>query len=59
MKLAVDGQPTTAFSITPVNPYLKTGDKKLANAYKELSRLKYGREREFVEREINFRIGAV
>ena len=58
MKLAVDGQPTTAFSITPVNPYLEKGDKKLAKAYKELSRLKYGREREFVSKEINFRIGA-
>ncbi len=58
MKLAVDGQPTPAFSMTPVNPYLELGDKKLAKAFKELSRLKYGREREFVEKEINFRIGA-
>lgn len=58
MKLAVDGQPTPAFSMTPVNPYLEKGDQKLAKAYKELSRLKYGREREFVEKEINFRIGA-
>lgn len=59
MKLSVDGQPTTAFSLIPVNPYLESGDKKLAKAYKELSRLKYGREREFVEKEIIFRIGAV
>lgn len=59
MKLMVDGQPTTAFSVTPVNPYLDQGNKKLAAAYKELSRLKYGREREFVEKEIIYRIGAV
>lgn len=59
MKLMVDGQPTPAFSITPVNPYLDQGNKKLATAYRELSRLKYGREREFVEKEIIYRIGAV
>jgi hypothetical protein len=59
MKLMVDGQPTAAFSITPDNPYLKQGNKKLASAYRELSRLKYGREREFVEKEIIYRIGAV
>ncbi|MDQ1343743.1 MAG: hypothetical protein QG650_463 [Patescibacteria group bacterium] len=59
MKLMVDGQPTPAFSVTPVNPYLEQGNKKLASAYRELSRLKYGREREFVEKEIIYRIGAV
>lgn len=59
MKLMVDGQPTPAFSVTPVNPYLDQGNKKLATAYRELSRLKYGREREFVEKEIIYRIGAV
>lgn len=58
MKLHVDGQTTTPFSIIPVNPYLEKGDRKLGKAYKELSRLKYGREREFVEKEIIFRIGA-
>lgn len=31
----------------------------LARAYKELSRLKYGRDREFIEKEIIFRIGAM
>ena len=41
MKLAVDNQPTTPFSIIPVNPYLETGDEKLAKAFVELSRLKY------------------
>lgn len=59
MKLMVDGQPTPAFSVTPVNPYLQQGNHKLAGAYRELSRLKYGREREFVDKEIIYRIGAV
>ena len=48
MKLSVDNQPTTPFSIIPVNPYLENGDMKLAKAYTELSRLKYGRDKAFV-----------
>lgn len=59
MKLAIDGQPSRPFSITPVNPYLEKGDMEAAEAYKQLSRLKYGRDREFVDREILRRIGAV
>jgi hypothetical protein len=55
-KIAIDGQPSTAFSLTPTNPYLEAGNPKLAKAYREISRLKYGREREFIEKEINFRI---
>lgn len=58
MKLSVDGQPTPSFSVTPQNPYLEKGDPKLAKAIRELSRLKYGRPKEFVEREIIFRIGS-
>jgi hypothetical protein len=68
MKLCIDGQPSPAFSISidrpwlgtddPTKPFLRPGDPKLARAIKELSRLKYGREREFIETEINFRIGA-
>ncbi|MDD2515643.1 MAG: DUF87 domain-containing protein [Candidatus Gracilibacteria bacterium] len=58
MKLCIGGQASPAFSMIPTNPYLETGDKSLAKAYKELSRLKYGRDREFVEKEIIFRIGA-
>lgn len=56
MKLAVDNQPTTPFSIIPVNPYLETWDMKLAKAYTELSRLKYGRDKNFVSKEIEYRI---
>jgi hypothetical protein len=59
MKLSVDTQPTPGFSIIPPNPYIETGDPKLWAAIRELSRLKYGREREFVEKEIIFRIGAM
>jgi hypothetical protein len=58
MKLSIDTQPSRPFSITPVNPYLEEGDKEAAEAYKQLSRLKYGRDREFAEREIIRRIGA-
>lgn len=56
MKLAVDNQPTTPFSIIPVNPYLETWDDKLAKAYTELSRLKYWRDKDFVSKEIEYRI---
>ena len=59
MKLSVDTQPSRPFSIVPVNPYTESGDKEAAEAYKQLSRLKYGRDREFVEREILRRIGVV
>ncbi|MFC1747751.1 type IV secretory system conjugative DNA transfer family protein [Pseudomonadota bacterium] len=59
MKLSIDTQPSRPFSITPVNPYLEKGDFEASKAFKQLSRLKYGRDREFVEREILRRIGAV
>lgn len=58
MKLSIDGQPSRPFSVTPVNPYTETGDKSLSEALKQLSRLKYGRPREYVSREIIRRIGA-
>ncbi len=58
MKLSIDTQPSRPFSIVPINPYTETGDKQAAEAYKQLSRLKYGRDRDFVEREILRRIGA-
>ncbi len=57
MKLAVDNQPTVPFSIIPVNPYLETGDPHVAKALVELSRLKYGRDKAFVKKEIEYRIG--
>ncbi|NDK10271.1 type IV secretion system DNA-binding domain-containing protein [Candidatus Gracilibacteria bacterium] len=57
MKLAIDNQPSTPFSIIPTNPYLETGDPKIAKAFIELSRLKYGRDKAFVSKEIEYRIG--
>lgn len=56
MKLAVDNQPTTPFSIIPTNPYLESGDPKIAKALIELSRLKYWRDQAFVSKEIEYRI---
>ena len=58
IKLSIDTQPSRPFSITPVNPYTEEGDKNLGEALKQLSRLKYGRPREYVSREIIRRIGA-
>lgn len=59
LKLSVDGQPTSGFSLNVPLPWLEKGDPVIGNALRELSRLKYGREREFVEKEIIYRIGAV
>lgn len=58
MKLSIDTQPSRPFSIVPVNPYTEEGDKEAAEAYKQLSRLKFGRDRDIVEREIIKRVGA-
>lgn len=64
LKLSNKWQVSNAFSLNIVNPYIETPDnsffekpdKNLAKAYKELSRLKYWRDREFIEKEIIFRI---
>jgi len=58
MKLSIDTQPSRPFSIIPINPYTEEGDREASEAYKQLSRLKYGRDRDFVDREILRRIGA-
>lgn len=59
MKLSIDGQPSRPFSVVPINPYKEVGDAEAAEAFKQLSRLKYGRDRDFVEREILKRIGVL
>ena len=41
----------------PKNPYLEKWDQNLAKAFYELSRLKYGRDRLFIQKEIEYRIG--
>jgi hypothetical protein len=43
--------------VVPLNAYLETGNPELGKAIKELSRLKNGRDVEFVNREILRRIG--
>lgn len=59
MKLSIDTQPSKPFSIIPVNPYLDKGDPEVGEAIKQLSRLTYGRDKSFVDREILRRIGAI
>jgi len=56
MKLSIDNQPSIPFSIIPKNPYLETWDMKLAKAFTELSRLKYWRDKAFVDKEIKLRL---
>ena len=56
MKLSVDTQPSTPFSIIPTNPYLVEWDPQIAKALVELSRLKYWRDKAFVSKEIEYRI---
>lgn len=60
MKLSIDGQPSRPFSIEVPRPWLdKTypKDSQAAEAFKQLSRLKYGRPKDFVSREILRRLG--
>jgi len=60
MKLSNGGQPSRPFSIEVPRPWLDTTyikDEQAAEAFKQLSRLTYGRQREFVDREILRRIG--
>ncbi|MBU1130552.1 type IV secretion system DNA-binding domain-containing protein [Patescibacteria group bacterium] len=57
LKLLIDNQNPPAFNIKPLPPQL--GDKAIAAKIRELSRLKYGRDREIVEREILERVKAV
>jgi len=59
IKVSVDNQPTIPFSFIPLNAYLEKWDKNIAKAFVELSRLKYWRDREFVSKEIEYRIGSV
>lgn len=59
IKISVDNQPTIPFSFIPLNAYLEKWDSNLAKAFVELSRLKYWRDKEFVSKEIEYRIGSV
>ncbi len=63
MKLSIDTQPSSPFSVNVQKPWDPSWlakypkDAEAAEIYKEISRLKYGRDREFVSREIERRIG--
>ncbi|MDD5103579.1 MAG: type IV secretion system DNA-binding domain-containing protein [Candidatus Peribacteraceae bacterium] len=60
MKLCIDGKPSRPFTIEVPRPWLDTTyakDTQAAEAFKQLSRLTYGRQKDFVNREILRRIG--
>ena len=60
MKVSVNNQPSRPFSIEVPKPWLDTTypkDDQAGEAFKQLSRLTYGRQKEFVDREILRRIG--
>ncbi len=61
MKLSIDLQPSRPFSLTVQKPWEMEGylaDEEAAKAYMQLSRLKFGRQRDFIEKEILYRMGA-
>ncbi|MEX0616902.1 MAG: TraM recognition domain-containing protein [Candidatus Woykebacteria bacterium] len=59
MRLLVTGQPTVPFSMQTDWPVMQAAkrDQQVASSIKELSRLRYGRDREIVEAEIEERAG--
>ena len=57
IKLNIDNATTRGFSMTTIYDPSK-GDLEAAEAFKQLSRLKFAREKNFVEREIFRRVGA-
>jgi len=56
LKLNIDNATSRAFSMATIYDPSK-GDVQAAEAFKQLSRLKFARERQFVEREIYRRVG--
>lgn len=59
MRLSVDTQPTRPFSISVLNPYeSKLNAPEKVKIIKEISRLKWWRKKELVEKEIYYRVWA-
>ncbi len=60
LKLCVNNKPTRPFTLNVIKPWEigGKGNPRIAQAVKELSRLKYGVRKEFVNQEILARIGA-
>ena len=56
-RISIDTQPSQPFSLFADPPF--PGDPKVGEAIKQLSRLKYGRDVKFVEREILRRMGTI
>ena len=59
MKLSIDTQPSRPFTINVLNPYTEEwkNDPKKCEIIKQISALKYGRDRKLVEKEIFYRVG--
>ncbi|OGY97049.1 MAG: hypothetical protein A2543_01435 [Candidatus Komeilibacteria bacterium RIFOXYD2_FULL_37_8] len=57
IRLLIDNQNPPAFNFNPILP--EKGNYELARSIKELSRLRYGRDKRVVESEINSRIAMV
>lgn len=59
IKLSVNTQPTRPFSVNILNPYTAPlNSPERVNKMKQISALKRGRERELVEKEVFYRVGA-
>ena len=56
IKMSIDGQPSIPFSINVTKPWLEKGDKEIATAVKQISRLTHARAKKFVEKEIFTRL---
>lgn len=62
MKLSIDLTPSRPFNFDVQKHFTMEGynfDKQAADAFRQLSRLKYGRQKEFVDQEIRYRMGAL
>ena len=59
MKLSINTQPSRPFTINVLNPYTEEwkNDPKKCEIIKQISALKYGRDRKLVEKEIFYRVG--
>lgn len=56
IRLSVEGQPTSGFSLDVPRPWLEKWDHNVGQALKQLSRIKNAREKDFVEKDIIYRI---
>lgn len=58
MKMSIDTQPSSPFTIHPDSPaaVYGGGNKKMQSALKKISSLKYGRDARFVQKEIDLRM---